>query len=53
MFGFLRRHQPDNPILAVLFWIALMVIALVGLFVVFYLLEDVLPGAGPLDDPGV
>lgn len=46
MIGFLRRHQPRNPVLAVLFWIAAIVVALVILFVAFYYLDNFLPGQG-------
>jgi hypothetical protein len=53
MLGWLRRLQPRNPVLAVLYWMAATLIALAALFVVFYLLDDVLPGAGRFDDPGV
>jgi hypothetical protein len=53
MLGWLRRRQPRNPVLAVLFWMVATLIALAVLFVVFYLLDDVLPGAGRFDDPGV
>jgi hypothetical protein len=53
MIGWLRRFQPENPVLAVLYWLALALVALAVLFVIFYLLDDVLPGPGRFDDPGL
>jgi hypothetical protein len=49
MIGFLRRHQPSNPALAVVFWLVLLVLALAILFTLFFFLGDYLPWA----DPGV
>ncbi|HZB03987.1 MAG TPA: hypothetical protein VE737_06655 [Actinomycetota bacterium] len=46
MLGFLRRRQPRNPLLAVLFWAAATLIALAVLFVLFYWLDNFLPGQG-------
>jgi hypothetical protein len=46
MLGFLRRRQPGNPLLAVLFWAAATLIALAVLFVLFYWLDNFLPGQG-------
>jgi hypothetical protein len=46
MFGFLRRIQPRNPVLVVLYWILLLVAALSGLFVLFFYLDNFLPGQG-------
>jgi hypothetical protein len=43
MFAFLRRHQPRNPALAALFWLALLAAALAILFVIFYFLDGFLP----------
>jgi hypothetical protein len=48
MFGLLRRHQPGNVLLAVLYWALVAVVALVALFAVFTLAERFLPGAGQL-----
>lgn len=46
MLGFLRRRQPRNPILAVLYWIATTAVALAVLFALFYWLDNFLPGQG-------
>lgn len=46
MLGWLRRLQPRNPALAVLFWIMATLIALAILFVLFYWLDNYLPGQG-------
>jgi hypothetical protein len=46
MLGFLRRRQPRNPFLAVLFWVGAMLVALAVLFVLFYWLDNFLPGQG-------
>jgi hypothetical protein len=49
MIGFLRRHQPRNPALAVVFWLILVALVLAILFTLFFFLGDYLPWA----DPGV
>ncbi len=46
MFRLLRRYQPGNVALAVLYWTLLALVALVGLFFVFYSLDRYLPGGG-------
>jgi hypothetical protein len=46
MLGWLRRRQPRNPVLAVVFWIVATLIALAVLFVLFYWLDNYLPGQG-------
>lgn len=46
MLGFLRRRQPHNPVLAVLYWAAAMLLVLAVLFVAFYYLDNYLPGQG-------
>jgi hypothetical protein len=46
MLGFLRRRQPRNPFLAVLFWAGATLLALAVLFVLFYWLDNFLPGQG-------
>jgi hypothetical protein len=46
MIGWLRRFQPVNPVLAVLYWMALTLVALAVLFVLFYWLDNYLPGQG-------
>ncbi len=46
MFTWLRRHQPGNPLLMALYWIVLTVLALAVLFVLFYWLDNYLPGQG-------
>jgi len=46
MLGWLRRRQPRNPVLAVMFWMVATVIALAVLFVLFYWLDNYLPGQG-------
>ncbi len=46
MFALLRRYQPGNPLLAVLYWFAIAAAILVGLFVAFTWAERFLPGGG-------
>jgi hypothetical protein len=46
MFAWLRRHRPRNPGLAILYWAGLTLAALLVLFVIFYFLDDYLPGQG-------
>jgi hypothetical protein len=46
MLGWLRRRQPRNPVLAVMFWVVATLIALAVLFVLFYWLDNYLPGQG-------
>jgi hypothetical protein len=46
MFSFLRRHQPRNPVLAILYWAGATLLALALLFVTFYYLDNFLPGQG-------
>jgi hypothetical protein len=46
MLGWLRRHQPRNPALVVLFWTTATLVALAVLFVIFYWLDNFLPGQG-------
>ncbi|MGH2546066.1 MAG: hypothetical protein ACRDHJ_04230 [Actinomycetota bacterium] len=46
MLGWLRRRQPRNPVLAVLFWMVATLVALAVLFVLFYWLDNYLPGQG-------
>jgi hypothetical protein len=46
MLGFLRRHQPPNPLLAVLYWAGATLVVLALLFVAFYYLDNFLPGQG-------
>jgi hypothetical protein len=43
MLAFLRRHQPRNPALAVLFWLVLFAAVIAILFVIFYFLDNFLP----------
>jgi hypothetical protein len=46
MFALLRRHQPRNPVLAVLYWVGATLLAVALLFVAFYYLDNFLPGQG-------
>ena len=50
MLGWLRRRQPRNAVLAVLYWMAATLIALAVLFVIFFLLDDYLT---PFEDPNL
>lgn len=43
MFGFLRRHQPGNPLLAVLYWAVLTLVAFALLLVIFFQIDRFLP----------
>jgi len=40
MFAWLRRHQPSNAALAVLYWTLITVAALAALFLFFYYVVD-------------
>jgi hypothetical protein len=44
MLAFLRRHQPRNAALAALYWVLAVAAALGILFVIFYFLDNFLPG---------
>ncbi len=46
MIGLLRRFQPRNPFLAILYWTVATLVALTALFVLFYFLDNYLPGQG-------
>lgn len=46
MIRALRRLQPANPVLAVLYWVTLVAVLLVALGVAFYFLDNYLPGQG-------
>jgi hypothetical protein len=52
VIGFLRRFQPRNPVLAVLYWILVVVLAVAVLFAIFFLLDEVF-GLAPFDAPSV
>jgi len=43
---FLRRAQPRNPFLAVLYWVVLLVVVVAALFALFFFLDNFLPGQG-------
>jgi hypothetical protein len=40
MFAWLRRFQPSNVVLAILYWMMLALVALAGLFLLFYFVVD-------------
>jgi hypothetical protein len=46
MFAWLRRHQPRNAVLVVLYWVVAVAVAVAILFVIFYWLDNFLPGQG-------
>ena len=48
MIRFLRRFQPRNPVLAVLYWLVLVTLAVTVLFAVFFALD-----VTPFDQPSV
>jgi hypothetical protein len=50
--GLLRRFQPRNPGLAVLYWLLLVVLAVALLFGLFFLLDEMF-GLAPFDAPSV
>ena len=52
MIGFLRRFQPRNPLLAILYWILVAVFAVAVLFALFFVLDEVF-GLAPFDAPSV
>jgi hypothetical protein len=43
MMGFLRRRQPRNPVLAVVYWLLILAVVLGILFVAFFYLDNFLP----------
>lgn len=48
MIRFLRRYQPRNPVLAVLYWLVLVALAVAALFALFFVLDFT-----PFDQPSV
>lgn len=52
MIGFLRRFQPRNPILAIMYWILVLTVAVAALFALFFVLDEVF-GLAPFDAPSV
>lgn len=46
MIRFLRRRQPRNRALAVVYWVVITLAVLAGVFVAFYYLDSYLPGDG-------
>ncbi len=43
MLGFLRRRQPRNPVLAVVYWLLILAVVIAILFVAFFYLDNLLP----------
>lgn len=43
MLGWLRRRQPRNLVLAVLYWVAVVVVAFAALMLIFFQLDRFLP----------
>ena len=41
MIGFLRRFQPRSPVLAVVYWLVWLALAVAVLFVAFFFLDRV------------
>jgi hypothetical protein len=52
VIGFLRRFQPANPLVAVAYWLALVIVGVGVLFGLFFLLDAVF-GLTPFDSPGL
>lgn len=52
MIGFLRRFQPRNPVLAILYWILVLALAVAVLFALFFVLDELF-GLAPFDAPSV
>jgi len=46
VIAFLRRRQPRNPALAVVYWLAILAVTLAVLFIAFFYLDNYLPGGG-------
>lgn len=46
MIRFLRRHQPRALPLAILYWTAITLAVLAGLFTIFFYVDNFLPGQG-------
>ena len=48
MIGFFRRRSPRNTVLAVLYWVVLVALAVILVFALFYLLDvsRFVPGGG-------
>ncbi len=45
MIRWLRRHQPRNVALAILYWVAIVAVTLVVLAVLFFQLDRLLPAS--------
>ena len=45
MIGWLRRRQPDRPVLAVLYWVLLAAVLVAVLAVLFFQLDRLLPAS--------
>ena len=43
MFAWLRRRQPRQPVLAILFWLGLVVVTLAVLTLIFFQVDRLLP----------
>ena len=43
MFAWLRRHQPRQPVLAILFWLVLLALTLALLGLIFFQVDRFLP----------
>ncbi|MDQ4005054.1 MAG: hypothetical protein M3135_01980 [Actinomycetota bacterium] len=43
MFAWLRRRQPRHPLLAILYWLALVVVTFAVLMLIFFQLDRFLP----------
>ena len=43
MFAWLRRHRPRHPVLAVLYWLGIVVVGFALLMVIFFQLDRFLP----------
>ena len=46
MFSLLRRYQPRNPLLAVIYWLVFSTAALILVLIGYYYLDKVVPQGG-------
>lgn len=53
MIAFLRRFQPQTPILAIVYWLAWLVAIAGALFLLFYFVDGAFDLSGRFFDPSV
>ena len=46
MLGLIRRHQPKNPVLAIVYWVVFAAVTLTVILIGYYWLDKVVPQGG-------